>query len=171
MTPDQLTVLRDRELIVLQLVNDGADLFIAGCCVFSDSHTPHFYTTHPLAPMSQWLAIQDQPDAFIFHPTGKLFREALRDEEFSNYYQFAVANLDLPCDDQDSLNFVAATVALTFEQAAIEADLNPAWLAGPHQIPLDRIDDVHSLMTRMDECLRSFCAQYSCCTPDIRRLH
>ena len=171
MTDEQLKALRDHEIIALQLVNDGVDLFVAGCCIFADPGTPYFYTSHPCAPMTQGLIIQDQPGAFIFHSTGKIFSEALQDDEFANYYNFAKHNLDLPSDDQDSLNFVAVTVALTFEQAAIEADLNPAWLAGPHQIPLDRIDDVHSLMTRMDDCLRSFCAQYSCCTPDIRRLH
>ena len=156
MTDEQLKTLRDHELIAMQLINDGNDLFIAGCCVFSESQKPFFYTSHPLSPMSHWLTIEDQPGAYVFHRTGKIFSEALQDEEFANYYNFAKHNLDLPNDEQDSRKFAEVTVALTFEQAAIEADLRPEWFVGPHQIPLDKIDQVHSLMERMCECLRSF---------------
>ena len=171
MTADQLKSLRENELIALRLIDDCNDIFIAGCCTFSSEGTPYFFTSHPLAPMSKRLTIEDQPGSFVFHPTGKLFREALQDEEFANFYHFAEANLDLPYDDQDSRKFVEVTVALTFEQASIEADLNPAWFAGPHQIPLNKIEDVHSLMTRMDDFLRSFCEQYTEDFPVLWRLH
>ena len=171
MTADQLKSLRDHEIIALQLFSDGVDLFVAGCCVFADQGTPYFYTSHPLSPVSQWLTIHDQPGAFVFHRTGKIFAEALQDDEFANYYNFAKHNLDLPDDEQDSRKFVEITVALTFEQASIEADLNPAWFVGPHQIPLDKIDDVHSLMERMSDCLRSFCEQDRDETPEVRRVH
>ena len=170
MTDEQLKTLREKELIALRLIDDCNDIFIAGCCSFSSESIPFFYTSHPLAPMSKRLIIEDQPGSFVFHPTGKLLNEALQDEEFSNYYRFAERNLDLPDDDQESRKFVAVTVALTFEQASIEADLRPEWFV-PYQLPLDKINDVYSLMNRMDECLRAFCAQYSDYIPDKRRLH